>query len=56
MQDSYFQIFLSGLPSFYKKKIQYDKPMNLEETIRRVKHINEHIMERLVFKKFGMIR
>jgi predicted AlkP superfamily phosphohydrolase/phosphomutase len=29
------QIFMSGLPSFYSDKIQYDNPKTLEETIRR---------------------
>jgi hypothetical protein len=29
--------FLSGLPSFYNDKIQYDNPKKLEEAIRRAK-------------------
>jgi hypothetical protein len=29
------QRFLSGLPSFYKDKIQFDEPKTLEETIRK---------------------
>ena len=29
------QRFLSGLPSFYIDKIQYDNPKNLEEVISR---------------------
>jgi hypothetical protein len=29
------QRFLSGLPSFYKEKIQYDEPRTLTETIMR---------------------
>jgi hypothetical protein len=33
------QRFLSGLPSFYSGKIQYDNPMTLEESIRREKHL-----------------
>jgi hypothetical protein len=31
--------FLSGLPSFYSDKIQYDNQKTLEETIRREKHL-----------------
>ena len=27
------QLFLSGLPSFYKDRIQYDEPKTLEEAI-----------------------
>jgi hypothetical protein len=33
--------FLSGLPSFYSDKIQYDNPRALEESIRREKNIYE---------------
>jgi hypothetical protein len=29
--------FLSGIPYFYKDKIQYDEPINLIETIRKDK-------------------
>jgi hypothetical protein len=29
------QRFLSGLPSFYRDKIQFDEPKTLEETIRK---------------------
>jgi hypothetical protein len=35
--------FLSGLPSFYSDKIQYENPKTLEETIRRVRHLYEQI-------------
>ena len=35
------QRFLSGLPSFYSDKIQYDNPNTLEETIRRASHLYE---------------
>ena len=28
------QIFLSGLPAFYKENIRYDEPKTLNETIR----------------------
>jgi hypothetical protein len=43
--------FLSGLPSFYSDKIQYDNPKTLEETIRRVRHIYEKSRGRIVFQK-----
>jgi hypothetical protein len=43
------QRFLIGLPSFYRDKIQYDNPRNLEETIRREKYLYEKSRERLVF-------
>jgi hypothetical protein len=33
------QVFLSGLPSFYKEKIQYDEPRTLTETIRKAKYL-----------------
>jgi hypothetical protein len=32
------QRFLSGMPSFYKDKIQYDEPTNLIEAIRKDKY------------------
>ena len=32
------QIFLSGLPTFYKDKIQYDMPKTLKEVIRKGKN------------------
>jgi hypothetical protein len=35
------QRFLSGLPSFYKEKIQYDEPRTLTETIRKAKYLYE---------------
>ena len=35
------QIFLSGLPFFYKDRIQYDEPKSLEEAIRKAKHMYE---------------
>jgi hypothetical protein len=31
------QIFLSGIPSIYNDKIQYDDPKTLDETIMRAK-------------------
>jgi len=33
--------FLSGLPSFYKDKIQFDEPKILIEAIRKDKHLYE---------------
>ena len=45
------QIFLSGLPSFYSDKIQYDKPNTLDETIWIEKNLYEHNKGRLVFQK-----
>jgi hypothetical protein len=33
------QRFLSGLPTFYKDKFQFDKPMTLEETINKGKYL-----------------
>ena len=35
------QIFLSGLPTFYKDKIQYDMPKTLKEVIGKVEHLNK---------------
>jgi hypothetical protein len=45
------QIFLSGLPSLYSDKIQYDNPRTLEEAIRREKHLYEKSRGRSVFQK-----
>ena len=45
------QRFLTGLPSFYSDKIQYDNPKTLEETIRRARHIYEQCRGRPVFQK-----
>jgi hypothetical protein len=45
------QSFLSGLPSFYSDKIQYDNPKTLEDTIRRARHIYEQSKGRTVFQK-----
>ena len=33
--------FLSGLPSFYKDKIQFDEVINLEEAIKKAKYLYE---------------
>ena len=46
------QRFMSGLPSFYSDKIQYDNPKNLEETIRRERHLYEHSKGRPFFQKY----
>jgi hypothetical protein len=35
------QKFFSGLPSFYKEKIQYDEPKTLNETIEKDKYLYE---------------
>jgi hypothetical protein len=35
------QRFLTGIPSFYKDKIQYREPMTLIETIRKAKYMYE---------------
>jgi hypothetical protein len=48
---SKYKRFLSGLPSFYSEKIQYDNPNTLEETIRREKHLYEKSRGRRVFQK-----
>jgi hypothetical protein len=45
------QIVLSGLPSFYSEKIQYDNPKTLEETIRRERNLYEQRNRRPVFQK-----
>jgi predicted aspartyl protease len=45
------QRFLSGFPSFYSDKIQYDNPKNLEESIRRARHIYEQNKGRTIFQK-----
>jgi hypothetical protein len=45
------QRFLSGLPSLYNDKIQYDNPINLEETLRREKNIYEKRKGRTIFQK-----
>ena len=35
------QIFLSGLPTFYKEKIKYDEPKTFTEAIRKAKYMYE---------------
>jgi hypothetical protein len=46
-----FQIFMSGLPSFYSDKIHYDNPKTLEEAIRREKYLYEQSRGRSFFQK-----
>jgi len=43
------QRFLSGFPSYYKDKIQYDEPKTLEEAIRKAKHLFEQSKGRTNF-------
>jgi hypothetical protein len=45
------QRFLSGLPSFYNEKIQYENPKTSEETIRREMHYYEKSKGRPIFQK-----
>jgi hypothetical protein len=45
------QSFLSGLPSFYSDNIQYYNPKNLEEAIRRERHLYEKRKGRSVLQK-----
>jgi hypothetical protein len=35
------QIFLSGLPAFYKETFKYDEPKTLTEAIRKAKYLYE---------------
>jgi hypothetical protein len=53
IKDEKFKIqrFLSGLPSFYSNKIQYDNPKTFEEAIRREKHLYEQSRGRIIFQK-----
>ena len=45
------QMFLSGLPWFYKEKIQYDEPKTLEEAIRKDKHMYDRNKGRTIFSE-----
>jgi hypothetical protein len=45
------QRFLSGVPSFYKDKIQFYEPNTLEEAIRKAKYLYEHNKGRPSFQK-----
>jgi hypothetical protein len=51
--DEKFKIqrFLSGLPSFYKDKIQIDEPKNLEEAIIKAKYLYEKNRGMTTFQK-----
>jgi hypothetical protein len=46
------QRFLSGFPSFYKEKIQYDEPRTLTETIRKDKYLYEQGKGRESMQKY----
>jgi hypothetical protein len=46
-----FKYFLSGLPSFYKDKIQFDEPKTLEEAIRKAKYLYEQNKGKANFSK-----
>jgi hypothetical protein len=50
------QSFLSGLPSFYSDKIQYENPNTLEETIRRESTFMRKSKEGKFSKRLGMTR
>ena len=43
------QRFLSGLPSFYKDRIQFDEPKTLEVAIRKAKHMYEQSKGKIDF-------
>jgi hypothetical protein len=45
------QIFMSGLPSFYKDNIQYDEPRNITKTIIKSKYMYEKGKGRESFHK-----
>jgi len=45
------QRFLSGLPSFYKDRIQFDEPKTLEVAIRKAKHMYEQGKGKTDFRK-----
>jgi hypothetical protein len=51
MKKVKIQRFLSGLPTFYSDKIQYDNPKNLEKVIRRENHLYDKIRGSSVFQK-----
>jgi len=46
------QIFLSGLPSLFSDKIQFDQPRTLEQAIRKYKYLYEHIKARPPFQRY----
>jgi len=43
---------MSGLPSFFCDKIQYDNPRTLEEAIRKKNHLYEHSRGRPSFQNY----
>ena len=45
------QRFLSGLPSFYRDRIQYDEPNSFKETIRKAKHMYEQSKGKTDFRR-----
>jgi len=45
------QRFLSGFPSFYKDRIQYDEPKSLEVAIRKAKHMYEKSKGKTNFRR-----
>ena len=45
------QIFMSGLPSLFSDKIQFDEPRTLKEATRKSKYLYEQRKKRLVFQK-----
>ena len=45
------QRFLSGLPSFYKDRIQFDEPKMLEVAIRKAKHMYEQSKGKVDFRR-----
>ena len=45
------QRFLSGFPSFYKDRIQFDEPKTFEVAIRKAKHMYEKSKGKTDFRK-----
>jgi hypothetical protein len=45
------QRFLSGFPSFYREKIQFDEPRTLEESIRKGKYLYDKKKVSQTFQK-----
>jgi hypothetical protein len=46
------QRLLSGFPSFYKDKIQFEEPNTLEESMRKDKYLYEKNKGRPTFQKY----
>jgi len=42
--------FMSGIPSFYKEKIQFDEPKNLQVVVRKAKCLYEQNREKTNFQ------